>query len=266
MDIVQVVILALIQGITEFLPISSSAHLILPSQVLGWPDQGLAFDVAVHVGTLAAVVVYFRRDISQILMAWCKQVTGGDSTAESRLAWYIALGTVPVGLAGILFKDLIEVHLRNSFVIAIASILFGLLLWWVDVRAKQNVKLIEMTFMMALLIGLAQALALFPGTSRSGITITMALFLGFSRTDAARFSFLLSIPVIILSGAVAGSELISVGTVDWRSVILGAGVSAVSAYLCIHYFLSFISRLSMLPFVVYRIILGFILLGLTFSA
>ncbi len=262
MDLIQVVVLALIQGLTEFLPISSSAHLILPSQVLGWPDQGLAFDVAVHVGTLAAVVVYFRQDIGQLLKAWFAQFTSIGVTQESKLAWYILLATIPVGLVGLVGKGYIEENLRSAEVIGIASIVFGLLLWWVDRKAKSNIALYEMTLMMALLIGFAQAVALIPGTSRSGITITMALFLGLSRTDSARFSFLMSIPVIVLSGAMATLDLIDDGHVDWSATMVGLIVSAVSAYFCIHYFLSFISRLSMTPFVIYRVLLGLILLGL----
>lgn len=266
MDIVKVVILALIQGITEFLPISSSAHLILPSQILGWPDQGLAFDVAVHVGTLLAVMIYFREDLRKLIIGWFGQFGQAGVSAESRLAWYIILATIPAGLAGLLFNDFIELHLRSASVIASTSIIFGLLLWWVDVRAKQNVSLEQMTLVMALLIGLAQALALIPGTSRSGITITVALMVGLSRTDSARFSFLLSIPIILLSGAYEGLGLVDESEVDWIGVLVGVLVSGISAYICIHYFLAFISRLSMLPFVIYRIVLGFFLFGLIYLA
>lgn len=266
MDIVKVVILALIQGITEFLPISSSAHLILPSQILGWPDQGLAFDVAVHVGTLLAVMIYFREDLRKLIIGWFGQFGQAGVSAESRLAWYIILATIPAGLAGLLFNDFIELHLRSASVIASTSIIFGLLLWWVDVRAKQNVSLEHMTLVMALLIGLAQALALIPGTSRSGITITVALMVGLSRTDSARFSFLLSIPIILLSGAYEGLGLVDESEVDWIGVLVGVLVSGISAYICIHYFLAFISRLSMLPFVIYRIVLGFFLFGLIYLA
>lgn len=266
MDIVKVVVLALIQGITEFLPISSSAHLILPSQILGWPDQGLAFDVAVHVGTLLAVMIYFREDLRKLIIGWFGQFGQAGVSAESRLAWYIILATIPAGLAGLLFNDFIELHLRSASVIASTSIIFGLLLWWVDVRAKQNVSLEQMTLVMALLIGLAQALALIPGTSRSGITITMALMIGLSRTDSARFSFLLSIPIILLSGAYEGLGLVDESEVDWIAVLVGVLVSGISAYICIHYFLAFISRLSMLPFVIYRIVLGFFLFGLIYLA
>lgn len=256
MDIVQVVLLALIQGITEFLPISSSAHLILPKELLGWPDQGLAFDVAVHVGTLAAVVVYFRKDVAGLMSGWCQSALGKGTNADGRLAWFIAAATVPASLFGLLMGDIIEQHLRSMMVIAVTTIAFGLLLAVGDYKASEKRSLVHMTLTFALVIGLAQMLALIPGTSRSGITITAALFLGFSRVDAARFSFLLSIPIILLSGGYKGIGLVGEVDVDWLSMLVGIAVSAVSAYLCIHYFLGFINRLSMMPFVIYRLLLG----------
>ncbi len=257
MDLIQVVVLALIQGITEFLPISSSAHLILPKELLGWPDQGLAFDVAVHVGTLAAVVIYFRADIIRLISGWCVSLTGNGFNQDARLAWFIIAATIPAGLAGLLFDDYIEANLRSTSVIAATTIGFGLLLAFADRFSGSGRSLAELTLFTALVIGLAQAFALVPGTSRSGITITAALFLGFSRTDAAKFSFLLSIPIILLSGGYKGLELAtSTSDVDWFAIAIGVVLSAVSAYLCIHYFLSFIQKLSMLPFVIYRLLLG----------
>jgi undecaprenyl-diphosphatase len=264
MDLFQVIILALIQGITEFLPISSSAHLILPSQLLGWPDQGLAFDVAVHVGTLSAVVIYFRNDLQQMVVAWFGQFGAQGATQESRLAWYVGLATIPVCVIGFLSSDFIETHLRSTLVIALTSIVFGLVLWWADASGKRKLTLNELTLGAAMLIGLAQAVALIPGTSRSGITMTMALFLGFTRSDAARFSFLLSIPVILIGGLYEGIGLLEVADVDWVGLLVGVLVSAVSAYLCIHYFLNFIARMSLLPFVIYRVALGLLLLALIF--
>lgn len=266
MDIVQVVILALIQGITEFLPISSSAHLILPKELFGWEDQGLAFDVAVHLGTLFAVMVYFRKDVAGLIVGWCSSVFSRKNTDEGQLAWFIIWATIPAGFAGLLFGDLIEAHLRSMLVIATTTIVFGLLLWYSDSSAKQELDLKQMTIWLALSIGFAQAFALIPGTSRSGITITAALLLGFTMVDAARFSFLLSIPVILLSGGFKGLSLVSSGEpVDWTSLGLGVVVSAASAYLCIHYFLSFINRIGMFPFVIYRLILGVALFAIGFS-
>lgn len=265
MDIVQTILLALIQGITEFLPISSSAHLILPSQVLGWPDQGLAFDVAVHLGTLIAVVAYFRKDIALLIVAWFGQLSGRVADEHTRLAWFIIVATIPAGLAGLLFKDFIEINLRSSMVIAVTTLVFGLLLWFADAKNEGAKTLVQLTLAAAVIIGCAQALALIPGTSRSGITITAALLLGFSRQDAARFSFLMSIPIIVLSAGLMSLELFGSDSVDWNALIIGTVVSAASAYACIYFFLAFINRLGMLPFVIYRLILGCILLFISFA-
>lgn len=255
MEWFHILFLALIQGITEFLPISSSAHLILPTEVLGWPDQGLAFDVAVHVGSLSAVLIYFREDVQKLIVAWFAGL-GGKTSDESRLAWYIIWATVPAGLAGLLFNDFIEAHLRSILVIMTTTLLFGLLLGGADMLGERRKTLLEITLGMALLIGLAQALALIPGTSRSGITITMALILGLQREAAARFSFLLSIPVITLSGGYKTLELIGSDSVIWSDIFWGALLSGISAYVCIYYFLSFINRIGMMPFVYYRIVLA----------
>jgi undecaprenyl-diphosphatase len=265
MDILQIIWLAIIQGLSEFLPISSSAHLILPSQILGWSDQGLAFDVAVHVGSLVAVVVYFRDEIYRLSAGWLKSL-GGPRTPESDLAWYIVIGTVPAGLAGLIFGGFIEVHLRSMGVIAVTTIVFGLLLGWADLRFRGGKTLHELTWKVALLVGLAQALALIPGTSRSGVTITAALMLGFDRMSAARYSFLLAIPIIALSGGYKWLELLGHGFVPWSDIIMGAVVSGITAYLCIHSFLRFVERVGMLPFVIYRVALGALLIFLLFDA
>ncbi|MCK9468997.1 MAG: undecaprenyl-diphosphate phosphatase [Porticoccaceae bacterium] len=261
MTLFHVVILALIQGLTEFLPISSSAHLILPSQLLGWQDQGLAFDVAVHVGTLAAVVWYFRNDLRKVITDWFRGFSRGGSTAHSRLGWWIILATIPGGLAGLLFNDLVEDYARSMAVIATTTIVFGLLLGVADRKGARVKSLDQMGWREALYIGLAQMLALIPGTSRAGITITAALALGFDRVAAARFSFLLSIPIITLSGLFKGVELLSLEQVQWGALIFGAIVSGITAYLCIGVFLAVINRIGMMPFVWYRVILGVVLLA-----
>lgn len=261
MDIFHIVVLALIQGITEFLPISSSGHLILPSGLLGWPEQGLAFDVAVHVGTLAAVVGYFRHDIWNMTQAWCISTFKRQHSDDSRIAWYVILATIPAGLAGLLFDDVIESTMRSTLVIAITTIAFGILLGIADHGAQRKTKtLADLTIGLVLIIGVAQALALIPGTSRSGITITAALLCGLHRESAARFSFLMSIPIIVLSGGYKGIQLLDVADVNWLDMALGAVLAGVSAFLCIHYFLKFISNIGMMPFVVYRLLLGGFLL------
>jgi undecaprenyl-diphosphatase len=262
MDLIQIITLALLQGFTEFLPISSSAHLILPSKILGWADQGLAFDVATHIGTLAAVILYFRRDILAITQGWLSTGFSKQMNDNARLAWAIVIATIPAGLAGILLGDVIEEHLRSSEVIAYATIGFGVLLLAADRMANEHKGLLKMTLMAALIIGLFQALALIPGTSRSGITITAALFLGFQRDAAARFSFLISIPLILAAGLLKTKDLVEqAAQVDWLSIGMAAAISAISAYICIYFFLALINRIGMTPFVIYRFILGAVLLA-----
>ncbi|MBJ7538379.1 undecaprenyl-diphosphate phosphatase [Marinomonas transparens] len=261
-----IVFLALIQGLTEFLPVSSSAHLILPAQLFNWPDQGLAFDVAVHLGTLIAIVGYFRKDIIQIVVAWAVSLKDKKSTADSRLAWWICLATIPACIAGFVFNDFISTNLRSIEVIAYATIGFGVLLWLSDryglaYKTEQN-----LGFKSVLYIGLAQALALIPGTSRSGITMTAARFLGFNRVSSARFSFLLSIPLIFAAGSLKLLELLSSNIpVDWLSISIGVVLSTISAYLCIYLFLKWLNVIGFLPFLIYRLILGAVLLVIAYT-
>ena len=248
MELEHILGLGLLQGITEFLPISSSAHLILLPLLLDWADQGLAFDVAVHVGTLLAIISYLRKDLSLLIVAWFGSVFKQQQTAESRLAWLIIIATIPVGLAGLFLADLIELYLRSPLVIAITTIGFGLLLWRADstgLRLKQQQQL---TLKDAVVVGLYQVLALIPGTSRSGITMTAGLFLGLTREASARFSFLLSVPLIFLAGSFKTLELVSSTTsVDWFSMILGVLISAISAFACISVFIKFVEKVGMLP-------------------
>lgn len=260
MDIFQAVVLAVLQGLTEFLPISSSAHLILLPVLVGWEDQGLAFDVAVHVGTLTAVLVYYRKDLAVIISAWFGSLTGKGFNDESRLAWYVGLGTIPVGLVGISLSNELQEALRSPLVIAVATIVFALLLWWAEKRAQEQRKTI--TLLDAVVVGIFQAIALIPGASRSGITITAGLLLGLKREFAARFSFLLSIPVITLAGSLKALELYqSAVIVSWEFMIIGVLVSAIVAYISIGWFLKLLNQIGMLPFVWYRLILGVILIG-----
>ncbi|MCK5720401.1 MAG: undecaprenyl-diphosphate phosphatase [Thiomargarita sp.] len=258
MDIWNIIALAIIQGLTEFLPISSSAHLILFPQIMGQEDQGLAFDVAVHFGSLLAVLIYFRHDLKPLLLSWLKSIQTRQLTAESRLVWGIFLGTIPVAVFGLLILVLnLENDLRSAFIIATATIFFAVLLWLADIMGKQKRDELSLTGKDILIIGLAQAVALIPGTSRSGITITAALALGLTRKAAARFSFLLAIPVIILAGAVETIKLVQqTDILNWYALILGFTFSALSAYICIYFFISLLDRISMLPFVIYRILLG----------
>lgn len=259
-DFYQAVILAILQGLTEFLPISSSAHLVIPSLTLGWADQGLAFDVAVHVGTLSAVVFYYREDLVRMGSAWFGSLAGGVASDDSRLVWYLGFATVPAGLVGVLAGGFIEEHLRTLPVIASTTLLFGLLLGVADRNAARKKLATVLTLPVALLIGLAQAMAPVPGVSRSGVTMTAALLLGMDRQAAARFSFLLSIPIIASAGTLKAWELASGDSiVNWSMLLLGAVVSAVAAYLCIAAFLRLLDRVGLMPFVYYRVVLAALL-------
>jgi undecaprenyl-diphosphatase len=261
MDLLQIFVLAVVQGLTEFLPISSSAHLILVPKLTGWPDQGLAFDVAVHVGTLSAVVLYFREEILHMFKAWTGSLSGRGLNADARLAWAVLLGTIPVGLAGLFFDGIIEKDFRSPKVIAVASIVFGLYLLAADIWGRRQRSEQQITWLDTLMIGVSQAIALIPGTSRSGITMATGLAMGLTRQAAARFSFLLSIPVIVLAGGLEVMKLLeSSGPVDWTALLLGSVLSGISAYLCIHFFLKLLDRIGMLPFVIYRVLLGMLLL------
>ncbi len=256
------VFLALIQGFTEFLPISSSAHLVLPSVLLGWKDQGMAFDVAVHLGSLLAVVYYFRVEVKTMARAWLLSFTGGRHSVESRLAWGIVIATIPACIVGLLLGDIIADYLRNGWVIAATTIIFGLLLWWADRMARQHKSEYDAGWRGALFLGCAQALALVPGTSRSGITMTAGLILGLTREAAARYSFLMSIPIIFLAGSHQASQLAGSMAMPWSAIGIGTLVSFISAFACIKVFLALLNRVGVLPFVLYRLALGCVLLGL----
>ena len=261
MDAIEAAILAILQGLTEFLPISSSGHLVLVPAFLGWEDQGLAFDVAVHVGTLAAVVAYFRHELVAMSRSWARSVTGRGIDADARLAWAVLISTIPAALFGFFAKDFIEGRLRAPMVIAATTIGFGVLLWITDRFGRHKRDEHELGWRDLLIIGTAQALSLIPGTSRSGITITAGLALGLERRAAARFSFLLSIPIIVLAGTYLSYGLImSPEPVNWPMLTLGTSLSAVAAYLTIDLFIRFVERIGMLPFAIYRLLLGIVIL------
>jgi len=277
MDSIQIIVLALVQGLTEFLPISSSAHLILVPKFFGWHDQGLAFDVATHFGSLLAVLWYFRKDIHPLFVDWVKSIRLQQNTGDSVLAWGVILGTIPAGLAGFLLNGYAE-HLRNPLVIASTTIIFGLLLWYADSSSQKHIALKkkddeqfkgrsehQLTLKIILFIGFAQALALIPGTSRSGITITAALLMGMSRKASARLSFLLSIPLILAASLL---EIVDLGQsavhISWLDIFWGTSLAAVSAYFCIHYFIKLLDSVGMMPFIVYRLGLGIVLFWLFF--
>ena len=263
MDWLQASIIAVIQGLTEFLPISSSAHLLFPTWLFGWPDQGLAFDVAVHLGSLLAVMFYLRGDLFGLTIGSWQWITGKGWNSQAHMTLLLALATVPAVVFGLLLKDAIEDHARALWVVATTTIGFGLLLGWADWRAQCKKNMTAMHWRDALIIGLAQAVALIPGTSRSGITMTAALFLGYKRQDAARFAFLMSIPIILAASGLLSLDLIQQSTVvAWQPMLIGLVLSALSAWLCIVLFMRLISSMGMWPFVIYRLALGLVLLWL----
>ena len=257
MNYFHLIILGLVQGLTEFLPISSAAHLILLPQLAGWEDQGLAYDIAAHIGSLVALIVFFRAELRRMSVAWWRSMVNNNPSEDARLVWNILIATIPVSIAGFLLYDVVANLLRNPLIIASTTILFGLLLLWFDktggkIRHQRDLKLKD-----ALLVGIAQAIALIPGTSRSGITMTAGLMLGFTRHTAARFSFFLAIPVILLAGGYQAFQYLQTGAeTDPVAFLIVAFVSGTSAWFAIRFFLALIERTGMLPYVIYRLLLG----------
>jgi len=256
MGVIEAIVLAVVQGLSEFLPISSSGHLVLVPHLLGWPDQGLAFDVAVHVGTLIALLVYFRRELITMAGAWLRSFTGTHDR-DSRLAWQILVGTVPVGLVGLCCGDYIEHHFRQPLFVAGTLAVFGLLMYAADRLGRGNGDEYGLSWPQAIAIGMAQSLALMPGTSRSGVTMTAGRALGLSRSGAARFSFLLAVPGIGAAGFYEGAKLLGADApVDWTPILTGMVFAAVSGIACIHFLIRFIERIGLLPFTIYRLALA----------
>jgi undecaprenyl-diphosphatase len=257
----QVVVLAVVQGLTEFLPISSSGHLILVPAFAGWTDQGLPFDVAVHFGSLGAVCVFFRNDIAGLIRGAGDVLAGRSETLQARMAWCIGLGTIPAAIAGLLLAGWIAANLRSPVIVVVTLAGYGALMALVDRFAPRDRDISSIRIRDALIIGTAQALALVPGTSRSGITIMAGRLLGFGRQDAARFSFLLSAPVILLATMYQVVKLITGDMeVPWDNLAVAALISGIVAYLSIGFFMRFVSALGLLPFAIYRLILAGVIL------
>jgi undecaprenyl-diphosphatase len=257
----QVIVLAIVQGLTEFLPISSSGHLVLTPAFFEWQDQGLAFDVAVHFGSLLAVCAYFRSDLAGLIRGGVQFVSMQAPTMESRMAVIIAVGTIPAAVAGLTFAGWIEANLRDPAVVVSTLAGYAILMVLADRLGRRERNITDVRIRDAIWIGCAQALALVPGTSRSGVTITAARALGFDRHDAARFSFLLSVPVILMASMYKGIELalsgMSIPLPKLGSAIL---VSALVAYASIDFFMRFVNRIGLLPFAIYRLVLAAIIL------
>jgi undecaprenyl-diphosphatase len=263
----EAVVLGVVQGLTEFLPISSSAHLRIVGEVFGWNDPGAAFTAITQIGTEIAVLLYFRRDIGRIIVAWLGSLGGrrkGDP--DARMGWLIIIGSIPIVVLGLLFQDKIETTLRDLRIVAIALVAFSLILYWADRVGAKKRELDQLTVGHGIAFGLAQAAALVPGVSRSGGTITMGLFLGYSRAAAARYSFLLAIPAVLgsglfqayqsLTGDVAGE------TVAWGPTIVATVIAFAVGLTVIAWLLRYLDRGSFTPFVVYRVLLGLLVLAL----
>jgi undecaprenyl-diphosphatase len=257
----QVVVLAIVQGLTEFLPISSSGHLVLVPSAAGWTDQGLAFDVAVHFGSLLAVCLFFRDDIFALVRGSGQLLSFNYETPEARIALALGIGTVPAAVAGLALAGWIEANLRSPTVIVGTLSAYAIIMVLADRYGRRERNVADVTLRDALVIGCAQALALVPGTSRSGVTISAGRILGFDRRDAARFSFLLSVPVILLATVYElGGLLISDEAVAWGQLWVAALVAAIVAYISIDFFMRFVSRIGLWPFALYRIVLAAVIL------
>jgi undecaprenyl-diphosphatase len=263
MNALQAIVLGLVQGLTEFLPISSSGHLRIVPALLGWEDPGAAFTAVIQLGTMAAVLLYFRADLWRIATAWLRSLRDpalrGDT--DARMGWYIILGTIPIGVLGLAFKDPIENQFRSLELIGTTLIVFGLVMLGAEAVSRRDRSLRDITSRDGLLIGLAQALALVPGVSRSGATISAGLLLNFDRAAAARYSFLLSVPAVVLSGLFelrhAGEGNLPIG-----ATILATVLAFGSGYASIAFLLRYLERHSISVFVGYRLVLGALVLGL----
>ncbi len=265
MTIEQIIVIAVVQGFTEFLPISSSGHLILVPYLFHWPDQGQFVDVMVHLGTLLAILIYFWRDVWQIFLGGL-ELFKGKVTNEGKLAIYIVLATIPAVAFGLFLKKFGYTDLERSVaIVAWNTILYGLLMLVADMVGPQDRTVGNMTLKSALIIGVAQALALIPGTSRSGVTMTAARFLGFTRPDSARFSFLLGIPAIAGAGVLTVGEALAAGDTITMDAVYCAGLTFLAGLAAIAFLMALLRRVSFLPFVLYRMVLGGFLLVMLYT-
>ncbi|MEV0144845.1 MULTISPECIES: undecaprenyl-diphosphate phosphatase [unclassified Nonomuraea] len=263
----EAVVLGLIQGLTEFLPISSSAHIRVVSAFFGWQDPGAAFTAVIQLGTETAVLIYFRREIWEIVSMWTRSLwtPALRSHHAARMGWYVIVGSLPIGVLGLLLKDQIETVFRDLRLVGTTLIVFGLILWWADRTARNRLTLQKhLSFTHAVVYGFAQSLALIPGVSRSGGTITAGLLLDYRREDAAKYSFLLAIPAVLSSGLLELREIGGGQSPAWGPTILATIISFVVGYAAVAWFLRYISKHRFTGFVVYRVALGlFVILAVT---
>jgi len=258
----EAVILGLVQGITEFLPVSSSAHIFVVSQLLGWQDPGAAFTAVSQMGTELAVIVFFRRDIARIVSAWWQSLfkPALRSGIDARMGWYIIVGTIPIAVIGLVFSHQIETAARNLWLVSGTLIGFGIILGVADALGRHRLALTNLNAKDGILFGLGQALALIPGVSRSGATISTGLALGYTREASARYAFLLAIPAVVASGLYEATKIGSDPTVEWAPTILATVIAFVTGFAVIAWLLRWVTTRSYLPFVIYRIALGLLLI------
>lgn len=257
MGMMQLIVLAVVQGLTEFLPVSSSGHLVLVPSIFGWTDQGLDFDVAVHFGSLIAVCLFFRQDIAALLRGIRIILSGDVKSDDARMAWYLGMATIPAAVAGLLFASWIAANLRDPMIVAATLCGYGIVMALADRIGSSERNIADVRIRDAMMIGCAQALALIPGTSRSGVTITIGRFLGIARQDAAKFSFLLSVPVILLATIFEAVILVTGDAhIAWDNLALAALISAVVTYISIEFFMRIVSAIGLLPFAIYRVLLA----------
>ncbi|MCB0920299.1 MAG: undecaprenyl-diphosphate phosphatase [Actinobacteria bacterium] len=264
MSYFEALILGIIQGLTEFLPISSSAHILIVSTLAGWGDPGAAFTAVTQLGTETAVLVYFRRDIWRIITTWTRSLYTPElrGNIDARMGWYVIVGTIPIGFFGYTFSDQIETAARNLYLVATVLIVFGLVLGAADRWGKQDKTLDDLTIKTGLIYGFGQALALIPGVSRSGATISTGRILGFDRPSATRYAFLLAIPAVVISGLYEALKIGDDKNVSWGPTILATIVAFFVGYAVISWLIRYVSHGSFLPFVIYRIALGTLVLVL----
>ncbi len=260
----EAVVLGVIQGLTEFLPISSSAHLLVLSQLFGWQDPGAAFTAVTQIGTELAVIIFFRREIGRIIVAWSRSIVDASarSSPDARMGWLVIIGTIPIAVLGLLFQDQIETVARNLWLTATMLIVFGLLLGIADALGARVKTEEQLTVRDGILFGLAQSLALIPGVSRSGASISAGLAMGYTRAAAARYAFLLAVPAVLASGLYEARKIGEDSTVAWGPTILATVIAFGVGFAVIAWLMRWLTTRSYLPFVVYRLALGGLLLVL----
>jgi undecaprenyl-diphosphatase len=260
----EAIVLGVVQGLTEFLPISSSAHLLILSQVFGWDDPGAAFTAVTQIGTELAVIIYFRKEIAAILRAWARSITQADARhdPDARMGWLVIIGTIPIAVLGVLFKDQIETAARNLWLVATMLIVFGLILGVADALGARVKTERELTVRDGILYGLAQSLALIPGVSRSGAPISAGLGMGYTRAAAARYAFLLAIPAVLSSGLFEARKIGDEQNVAWGATIVATVIAFSVGFAVIAWLMKWLTTKSYLPFVIYRVLLGLLVLVL----